>query len=156
MNFQWIDKLSPEDEQQLLNMANSVANKERTVGFAQQLTTAQEQSYIDSIKALIGKHSEGFLVARYEGQIVFHVLISFKQEPNNRHLANASKAIVAPTFRGKKIIQRAMYYVVKLCGQRGVTALLLDARIGTPAEALWKRMGFVEWGVLPGYAKVDG
>ncbi|ROS05513.1 L-amino acid N-acyltransferase YncA [Sinobacterium caligoides] len=156
MNFQWVDFLNPEDEKQLVYMANTVAKKEKTVGFASTLNEEQAQSYINGIKGLLGKSSEGFFVARFEGKIIFHVLISFKADPNNKHLAYASKAIVAPEFRGKKIIQKALHYVCEKCEEKGSSILLLDARIGTPAEALWKRMGFIEWGVLPGYAKVNG
>ncbi len=156
MNFQWVNSLTSEDEAQLLYMANAVANKEKTVGFASQLDEEQAQSYLNGIKGLLEKPSEGFLVARYEGKIIFHVLISFKADPNNQHLAYASKAIVDPAFRGRKIIQNALHYVCEKCEEKGGSILLLDARIGTPAETLWKRMGFIEWGVLPGYAKVDG
>ncbi len=156
MQFQWLEQLNDEDAKQLVVMANAVAQKERTVGFAAALSEAQAQRYIANITALIDSVSEGFLVARVQGKIVFHVLISFKSDPNNQHLANASKAIVSPEFRGRKIIQKALHYVCALCREKGITTLLLDARVGTAAETLWKRMGFIEWGVLPGYAVVEG
>ncbi|WP_131669869.1 GNAT family N-acetyltransferase [Psychrobacter pygoscelis] len=156
MNFYWVEKtLSDRDQQQLLFLANHVAQNEKTVGFHEKLTRNQEKIYISNINLYINSTTHGFLVARNNDEIIFHVLISLKNEPNAQHIANASKVIAHPAYRGKKIFRRALFYITQYCEEHGAVKLLLDARKGTSAEEIWKHMGFIEWGVLPGYAKVD-
>jgi ribosomal protein S18 acetylase RimI-like enzyme len=84
------------------------------------------------------------------------VILSRSSMPNCRHIADLSKGVVHPSYRGSGLVARAFSEVVRLCQAQGIELLTLDVREGTRAHRLWQSFGFQTYGVLDDYARVDG
>jgi len=72
--------------------------------------------------------------------------------PTARHRAELNKVMVATALRGHGIGRRLLQAIHERAWQRGRSLLLLNARRGDPAEAFYKRLGYREAGVIPGYS----
>jgi acetyltransferase len=71
--------------------------------------------------------------------------------PTARHRAELNKVMVATALRGHGIGRTLLQAIHDSARQRGRSLLVLNARRGDPAEAFYKRLGYREAGVIPGY-----
>lgn len=61
-----------------------------------------------------------------------------------------------PAWRGHRLVEVAFEALVARADALGIEQFVLDVREGSRAHALWQRFGFVSYGVLEDYARVDG
>jgi GNAT superfamily N-acetyltransferase len=73
-------------------------------------------------------------------------------KPNGSHRAEVQKLIVARPFRGQGIGAALMTAVEAAAREAGRWLLVLDTRQGDTAERLYRRLGWVEAGVIPDFA----
>lgn len=96
------------------------------------------------------------LAARAEGHLVGTVQLRLADPPNGRHRAELAKLLVLQSHRrqglGAALVRRAEEVAIGA----GRTLLILDTLTGSPAENLYRKLGWVPLGVLPGYALVAG
>lgn len=71
--------------------------------------------------------------------------------PTARHRAELNKVMVAAALRGHGIGRRLLQAIHDSAWQRGRSLLVLNARRGDPAETFYRRLGYREVGVIPGY-----
>lgn len=62
-----------------------------------------------------------------------------------------NKLMVSPRHRRKGVARRVMEKLEEVGRERGRTLLILDTTIGLPAEQVYPKLGWKEWGVLPNY-----
>lgn len=72
--------------------------------------------------------------------------------PNARHRADVQKVFVAKALNGRGVGRALMEAIHDVARHRGRSLLLLNTRRGGPAEPFYKRLGYREVGVIPGYA----
>ena len=76
---------------------------------------------------------------------------------NQPHRADVAKLLVHPRFRRTGLGRRLMSRLEHEAARLGRTLLTLDTRAGDRAESLYRSMGWVELGAIPGYALIaDG
>jgi GNAT superfamily N-acetyltransferase len=92
------------------------------------------------------------LVARDEEGIAASVQLRPSSMPNQRHRADVAKLLVHRRARGKGLGRRLMEEIEGRARSAGFTLLTLDTKRGDAAEALYRRSGWTEVGVIPGYA----
>jgi GNAT superfamily N-acetyltransferase len=92
------------------------------------------------------------LVARIDGHIVGTVQIDLATPPNQPHRADVLKMLVHPDARRQGIARALMIAVEDAARVAGRTLLTLDTVTGGPAESLYRSLGYVTVGVIPGYA----
>ncbi|MEK6371936.1 MAG: GNAT family N-acetyltransferase [Acidobacteriota bacterium] len=93
------------------------------------------------------------LVARDQGGIVGTVQLHPAWAPNQRHRADIAKLLIHRHARRKGLGAMLMQEIEGRARSAGFTLLTLDTKRGDAAESLYRRAGWVEVGVIPGYAQ---
>lgn len=92
------------------------------------------------------------LLARLGGRIVGTVQLDSATPPNQPHRAEVRKLLVHPEARRRGIARLLMAAVEEEARRTGRTLLTLDTVTGSPAEGIYRSMGYVAIGAIPGYA----
>jgi ribosomal protein S18 acetylase RimI-like enzyme len=93
------------------------------------------------------------LVARMGEDLAGTVQLDLDTPPNQAHRAEVSKLLVHPDFRRRGIARRLMQAVEAEALVAGRTLLTLDTRTGDSAEPLYRSLGFVAAGTIPGFCR---
>ena len=92
------------------------------------------------------------LVARVNERIVGTVQMDLATAPNQPHRADVMKMLVHPDARRRGIARALMLTLEEVARESGRTLLTLDTVTGGNAEGLYRSLGYVTVGVIPGYA----
>jgi ribosomal protein S18 acetylase RimI-like enzyme len=95
------------------------------------------------------------MVARSSGRIVGTVQLDLATPPNQRHRAAVTKLLVDPAARRRGIARALMLALEAVAGEAGRTLLTLDTVSGSPAEFLYRSLGYEVAGVIPHYARAS-
>ena len=93
-----------------------------------------------------------FVVARDAEGIAGSVQLHPAWAPNQPHRADVAKLLVHRRARGRGLGGRLMQAIEDAAREAGLQLLTLDAKRGTPAEQLYRRLGWTAAGSIPGYA----
>jgi ribosomal protein S18 acetylase RimI-like enzyme len=93
-----------------------------------------------------------FLVARNENGIARTVQMLPAGMPNQRHRADIAKLLIHRRARRQGLGSMLMLEIERRAQAAGFTLLTLDTKRGDGAESLYRRSGWTEVGVIPGYA----
>jgi acetyltransferase len=129
-----------------------------SLGFVTPLDESTVRHYWQDVMAQIEAGSRILLVARAEdGTLVGSAQLNLATTPNSRHRAEVQKVCVLRSARGQGIATQLMRAIEAAAQAAGRTLLVLDTRKGGIAEGLYRKLGYIEGGVIPGYARtVDG
>ncbi len=92
------------------------------------------------------------LVAEQQGRIVGTVVLTFAPQPNAPHRAEIGKMLVHSSVRRRGLGARLLTEAEERAKAAGRTLLLLDTETGSAGEALYRRCGWTQWGVVPGHS----
>jgi ribosomal protein S18 acetylase RimI-like enzyme len=122
-----------------------------SVGFLAELTAdAAKEWWRDSIAK--GGERAIFLVARDAEGIAGTVQLRPAPMPNQRHRGDIAKLLIHRRARRQGLGSRLMREIERRAQAAGFTLLTLDTKRGDAAEMLYRRSGWHEVGVIPGYA----
>jgi GNAT superfamily N-acetyltransferase len=93
------------------------------------------------------------VIARDGERIVGTVQIDLALPPNQRHRAEVAKLLVHPDARRHGVARSMMTALEAIALTEGRTLLTLDTVTGSHAEPLYRSLGYVTVGVIPGYAR---
>jgi GNAT superfamily N-acetyltransferase len=92
-----------------------------------------------------------------DGVLAGTVTLAFAWPQNQQHRAEVTKLLVHPSGRRHGLARRLMARLELEARRAGRTLLTLDTRAGDKAEQLYRSMGWIEYGRIPGYAlQADG
>jgi GNAT superfamily N-acetyltransferase len=97
-------------------------------------------------------HRGAVLIARDESGIVGSVQLHPAWAPNQPHRADVAKLLVHRRARRRGLARALMAELEARAAALGFTLLVLDTCQGTPAEALYRELGWIEVGVVPHFA----
>lgn len=131
---------------------------EGTLGFSAAMTDAQLRAFAETLQRRMDQGSTHMLLGTCAATdaAAFLVVLTQNTMPNCQHIAELSKGVVHPEFRGRGAVKVALREMVKKARSIGVEKFVLDVREGTRAHDLWKALGFTSFGVLEDYARVGG
>ena len=89
------------------------------------------------------------LVAEVDGHVVGVIHIAFNAHPLKAHTCTLSDVVVNPEFQRKGIARRLFEESKRLASMKGKSMMLVSCRGGPPAETVYRRLGFIEYGRLP-------
>ncbi|MGW5733660.1 MULTISPECIES: GNAT family N-acetyltransferase [Streptomyces] len=78
--------------------------------------------------------------------------LGFTDKPNGRHRAEILKLMVHGSARGRGLARTLLATAERAAADAGVTLLVLDTETGSPAQTLYRSMGWTEAGTIPDYA----
>jgi ribosomal protein S18 acetylase RimI-like enzyme len=93
------------------------------------------------------------LVAWVDGRIAGSVQLDCDTPPNQPHRAEIRKLMVHPGFRNRGLARALMAEIEGIAAARGRSLITLDTRTGDKAEPLYTSLGYVTFGIVPGYAR---
>ncbi|MBZ4420145.1 GNAT family N-acetyltransferase [Myxococcus sp. RHSTA-1-4] len=154
--LRWLDRLEPEHAKRYLELYLRVLERDSTVGFAGPFDEATGQNIVRHLDAELRARRAHLLVAEAGERFLFQATCIQSGAPNNRHMATVYRAMVDPSERGQGLMWRTLPAFISKFRELGVDVVTLDVREGSPAEQVWRHMGFKPYGVLPDYARVHG
>ncbi len=154
--LRWLDRLEPEHARRYLELYLRVLERDSTVGFPGPFDEATGQQLVQSLDRELRAQRAHLLVADTGERFLFQATFIQSGAPNNRHMATIFRAMVEPSGRGQGLMWQTLPAFISKCRELGVDVVTLDVREGSPAEQVWKHMGFKPYGVLPDYSRVHG
>jgi GNAT superfamily N-acetyltransferase len=122
------------------------------LGFHPPLAAADARDYWLALRSELESGSRVLLAAFENGRIVGSGQLALAPWRNARHRATIEKVFVSAAMRGRGIAKALINALQDAARLRGRSLLLINARRAAPAEQLYKRLGYREFGVIPGYA----
>ncbi len=152
-----VETVIPEDRHALLPeliglLQDSVASG-ASVGFLPPLSEEEAYRYWDSVLEEIVEQKRILLIARNSGGIVGAVQLELATKPNAHHRAEVQKLFVFRHQRQQGIGRKLMQALEPLALELGRPLLVLDTRQGDNAERLYRKLGYIEVGIIPSYAQ---
>jgi GNAT superfamily N-acetyltransferase len=115
------------------------------------------QNTVEETFRPIGENLEGFergtrvpLVAEVDGAAVGNALLIRDAHPLRKHRAGWYDVVVTAAYQRRGIARRLLAETLRQAAALGVEILETSARGGEPAEEVYRRLGFREWGRVPG------
>jgi GNAT superfamily N-acetyltransferase len=120
--------------------------------FLPPLGLAAARDYWRQRTAEVASGERVLLVAWVDGALAGSVMLRPERAPDQPHLAEVQKMMVAPSRRRRGVARRLMLGVEAEARLAGRALLTLSGRAGDPAEALYRALGWVEYGRIAGFA----
>jgi GNAT superfamily N-acetyltransferase len=128
-----------------------------SVGFVAPFTSGDAAEWWRSLSADIETGGVMLLIAREAGRVVGTVQLRLASLPNSRHRAEVAKLLVHRDVRRRGIARQLLEAIESVARREGRTLLVLDTISGTDADRLYRSLGWIEVGSVPGYAAMpDG
>ncbi|MFN0057434.1 MAG: N-acetyltransferase family protein [Planctomycetota bacterium] len=144
--------LSDSDRRALARLLVDAVESGAAVSFLAPLAIARAEDWWRTTTA--AAHAGAiYLVARdAEGAIVGAVQLHPAWAPNQPHRADIAKLLVHRRYRRTGLGTQLMQAIEDAALHAGFTLLTLDAKRGGAAERLYRRLGWIAAGTIPGYA----
>ncbi|MBF9000361.1 GNAT family N-acetyltransferase [Vibrio nitrifigilis] len=147
-----IDSLDPYVDDLQVLLTDSV-NGGASVGFIAPIQPSESISYWKDVAEDIKGNSRLLWVAVEEGSVVGAVQLSLTYKPNGKHRGEVEKLMVHTTMRGKGIAKQLLASLETYAKEIGLRLLVLDTRLGDVASLLYCKVGYIEAGQIPEFAK---
>ena len=148
------DHLSAENLDQLAELLRAAVQDGASVSFVAPFSLEEARTWwSDSVAPAVARGARRLLVARLDGRIAGTVQLILDTPPNQQHRAEVAKLLVHPSARRRGIARALMIEVENVARAERRTLITLDTRTGDHAEPLYLSMGYIEAGVIPGYAR---
>ena len=125
-----------------------------SIGFMASLDRSGATRFWEHSLAAADRGERVVLVARNEpaGQLVGTVQLILDMPDNQPHRADVAKLQVHRNARRQGLAERLMGSIEQQAREHARTLLVLDTVPGSPAEALYRKLGWSECGIIPGFA----
>lgn len=125
-----------------------------SLGFLAPLEDDRARDYWQGVIAKMEQGKRVLLIARTEdGAVVGTAQLDLDTMPNGVHRAEVQKVCVLRSARGQGIGRQLMVTIEDAARAAGRSLLVLDTWQGSVAEGLYRKLGYIEVGVIPGYAR---
>jgi acetyltransferase len=135
----------------LVELLRESVNGGASLGFLPPLTHHEARRYWLALGTELRGGSRLLFAACVADRLAGSAQLALPSWPTARHRAELNKVMVAAALRGHGIGRTLLQVIHDCAWQRGRSLLLLNARRGDPAERFYKRLGYREAGVIPGY-----
>lgn len=112
-------------------------------------TLAEVQERIAGSIQAAKEGTQVLLVAEVDGVVVGTGAFVRNTHPLYAHRAEVGSLVVHPDYQRRGIARRIVEQIAEAAVTMGLEILEVSTRGGTPAEEVYRRLGFIEWGRLP-------
>ena len=137
----------------LTHLLIATVNDGASIGFLPPLETPEAAAYWRDVSREVAAGEKELYAASDSERLLGSVQLSLPAKPNASHRAEVQKLMVLPQARGHGIGRRLMEYLETRAAELGRTLLVLDTRDGDTASQLYLKMGYIETGRVPRYAR---
>ncbi len=137
----------------LIALLRDAVESKASIGFLPPLSDEEARTYWSDVLDGVAGQTRVLLVARNAGHLVGTVQLELATKPNARHRAEVQKLLVRRDHRQVGLGRRLMQALEPLARERGRTLLVLDTRQGDVAEQLYRKLGYIEIGAIPFFAR---
>ncbi len=123
-----------------------------SVSFLAPLSPEAALAFWHRASAAVAAGRRILVVAWADGVLAGVVTLDCDTPPNQPHRAEVQKLLVHPDARGRGVARALMAAAEQAAGEASRTLLTLDTQEGSAAERLYRALGYVEAGRIPGYA----
>lgn len=123
-----------------------------SVSFIHPFAHADAVAFFESLLPEVETGSRVLVAAFDDDGLVGTVQLIHAAQPNQPHRGDIAKLLVHRRARGRGVARRLMEQVEAEARRDGKSLLVLDTVPGTPADALYRKLGWTVVGEIPGYA----
>jgi ribosomal protein S18 acetylase RimI-like enzyme len=116
------------------------------------LSGAEARGYWQGVLSGLEDGSRILLTAFQDGEIVGSVQLELAMKANGRHRGEVQKLMVHRLCRGQGIAGQLMAAVEGAAKEAERSLLVLDTRRGDTADRLYRKLGWIEAGIIPQFA----
>lgn len=148
-----VTALSNDEIDQLADVLIGVVADGASVGYLPPLAPDEARAYWSGVV----RPGNIMLVAERDGRIIGTAQLELAMRLNGRHRAEVNKVLVRPDCQRQGIGRRLMEAIDEVARREGRTLLHLDTREGDGSNDLYSKMGYIEAGRIPDWARsADG
>lgn len=156
VSWTWLDALDDSRVDALAQLMNRVLRVDDTVGYPGPISHDEAVRSMRDLRDAVRSRRQLVLVAEQNGKVVGKLVLTPAGSPNNRHTGWITRTMVDPELRRLGIAAFGVPFLVEKCEELGIEQVCIDVRAGTPAESIWRHLGFEEMGRLADYSRVRG
>ncbi|OBQ45998.1 GNAT family N-acetyltransferase [Halodesulfovibrio spirochaetisodalis] len=146
-----ITTISDEQKQELVNLLMDSVEGGASMGFLAPLSEEKARAYWNDVEKALQFGLRVF-VAEAGSSIVGSVQLSPCPKENGKHRAEILKLFVLRSHRRMGIAKQLMQYAQEYAATLKCSLLILDTHEGSNAEVLYRSIGWIKAGIIPGYA----
>jgi len=124
-----------------------------SIGFLPPLSEVDAGHYWASVNADLQDQSRVMFIALDNQRVVGCVQLALVNKPNGDHRCDVEKLMVHTCARGKGIGKYLMHALEEKAKSLHRQLLVLDTRLGDIASDLYRKLGYLEAGQIPDFAK---
>ena len=125
-----------------------------SIGFMAPFGLEKAEAFWAGIADKVGAGDRLIWTARDEstGALLGTVQLIIGLPDNQPHRGDVAKLMVSPKARRRGVARQLMLALEDEARARGLRTLVLDTVTGSPADALYRQLGWIEVGPVPDYA----
>ena len=125
-----------------------------SIGFVAPFTLEQAQAFWTGISDKVEAGDRLIWSARdaASGELLGTVQLIIGLPDNQPHRGDVAKLMVSPSARRRGVARLLMQALEEEARVRGLRTLVLDTVTGSPADSLYRQLGWIEVGAVPDYA----
>lgn len=124
-----------------------------SVGFLTPINIEDIESYWVGSASELKSGNRRLFIAQDENVIIGAVQLSLCSKANGSHRGEVEKLMVNTSYRGQGVSKKLMSLLEKTASELELTLLVLDTRLGDLASSLYRKIGYIEAGQIPGFAR---
>ncbi|WP_193165215.1 GNAT family N-acetyltransferase [Microbulbifer hainanensis] len=137
----------------LIELLNDSVAGGASVGFLPPLSDTDAANYWVSVEEDLHAGARRVCVAIADGKVVGVVQLALHGKANGNHRGEVEKLMVHSACRGRGIARLLMEKIEQCARDSGRSLLILDTRVGDVAEQLYRKIGYIEAGQIPAFAR---
>ncbi|HYD81460.1 MAG TPA: GNAT family N-acetyltransferase [Paucimonas sp.] len=155
--YRWTQRIDETLEGRIIELMREVTAGAPIIGFGTAIADDEAKAYIKELREnLAAEKCRLLTIYSSERELIGLCTLKRNLNPNNRHITDLAKGMIAEKYRGGMVLPAAFHEIAIRCEQDGVEVVTLDVRADTPAHRVWQKFGFRSYGVLDDYARVNG
>ena len=150
VRYAWASDVDAALGPQVIELMRETTSDAPIIGFGATIAYQEAQAYLTELREnLQTGRCKLLTIYANTGDLIGLCTLRRNLNPNNRHITDLAKGMIAKKCRGGDVLSAAFHEISLECERDGVELLTLDVRAGTRAHAVWISCGFTTYGTLP-------